>query len=58
MISIEEAIKKIAANVRPLPSVETPLAEMVGRILNRSVVADLDSPPHDKSMMDGFEPIY
>lgn len=54
MISIEEAIKKIAANVRPLPSVETPLAEMVGRILNQNVVADLDSPPHDKSMMDGF----
>lgn len=54
MISIQEALEKVAQSVRKLPSVDTALAEMTGRFLNQDVVADLDSPPHDKSMMDGF----
>lgn len=54
MISVAEALQRISASVRPLPHQRTPLEDLVGRYLQQDVPADVDSPPHDKSMMDGF----
>ena len=54
MISIEEAFEFVVGSVVPLPAVSVPLAEGLGLCLVADAVADIDSPPFDKSMMDGF----
>ncbi len=57
MLSVTEAQELIAAEVREanrflLRSV--PLGETLGRTLAEVVVSDIDSPPHDKSIVDGY----
>ncbi|MFK7769623.1 MAG: gephyrin-like molybdotransferase Glp [Mariniblastus sp.] len=54
MISIEKAFELIAENVNAMQPVSTPIADAVGKVLAANVEADVDSPPHDKSVMDGF----
>jgi molybdopterin molybdotransferase len=54
MISIEEAFSLITQTVKPLPIETAALPDLVGRYLIEPVFADVDSPPHDKSVMDGF----
>ena len=54
MISIEDAFRLIAESVTPLPPLRSLLADAVGRVLTEDVSADVDSPPHRKSVMDGF----
>ena len=54
MISVDEAFELIRQIVQPLPPEQTPLLSTVGRFLLDPVSADIASPPHDKSMMDGF----
>lgn len=55
MISIEEAIQRVEAAVRPLAHVGTvPLDEAVGEVLASDVLADVDVPPFPQARMDGF----
>ena len=54
MISVDEAFDLIRQTVQPLAAEQSPLLQTVGRYLLDPVVADIASPPHDKSMMDGF----
>ncbi len=54
MMSIDVALKMIGHAVDPLEQVTVPLAELVGRRLAKDLIADVDSPPHDKSLMDGY----
>jgi len=54
MLSIDEAFEQILKCVTPLAPVEIPLSEALGRTLASDVVAPLDSPPFDKSLMDGY----
>ncbi|MEM7783108.1 MAG: gephyrin-like molybdotransferase Glp [Planctomycetota bacterium] len=54
MISIQEALELIDSHVGKLPVETIPLSRCVGRLLENDIVADVDSPPHDKSVMDGF----
>lgn len=54
MISVDQAFDLIRQTVQPLPPEQTSLLNTVGRHLLHPVVADVASPPHDKSMMDGF----
>lgn len=54
MISIDEAGSRILDATTVLPASETPLVNSVGLILARDVTSDVDSPPFDKSMMDGI----
>lgn len=54
MKSIDEALALVCDQARPLPPVTVPLAEALGRTLAEDVVSDIDSPPHDKSMVDGY----
>ena len=54
MISVDQAFDLIRQTVRPLPPEQISLLNTVGRYLVQPVVADIASPPHDKSMMDGF----
>ncbi len=54
MVSVEEALKLVAKNVLRLPVETVSLREAVGRVLAADIIADRDSPPWRKSMMDGF----
>lgn len=54
MLSITDAYDLLAKHVTPLSAHETPLAELLGRQLAADVASDVDSPPFDKSMVDGY----
>ncbi|MCP3693145.1 MAG: molybdopterin molybdotransferase MoeA, partial [Planctomycetaceae bacterium] len=54
MISVEEALKLILEKVPTRPSELVPLEALTGRVLAEEISSDLDSPPHDKSMVDGY----
>lgn len=54
MISVEEAITRMLAEIKVLETVRVPLSETVGMILSEDIVAQEDIPPFDNSAMDGF----
>jgi molybdopterin molybdotransferase len=55
MLSVAEAQKLILERVpAALPPARLPLAEALGLALAEEVRSDLDLPPFDKAMMDGF----
>lgn len=54
MISFEQALELIVQNVPSLQAEEVRLDQGVGRVLASDVLADVDSPPHRKSLMDGY----
>ncbi len=54
MIEIPVALELIRQQVQPLVSETIELSQAVGRFLRQAIIADVNSPPHDKSLMDGF----
>lgn len=54
MLSVEEALARILAEIAPLDVVEAPLAKSLGLVLARDLIAQEDMPPFANSAMDGF----
>src|SRR4029079_3620974 len=54
MLSVAEALHRVLEQAGTLLPVETALTESQGRVLAEAVASDVDSPPHDKSMVDGY----
>ena len=54
MLTISEAFDRILATVAPLDAVTLPLCDVLGLTLAEDIAAAEDSPPFDKSLMDGF----
>ena len=54
MITINEADKLIAQNIKDFPIVEKPLEECYGAVLREDIRADRDFPAFDKVLMDGI----
>jgi molybdopterin molybdotransferase len=54
MLTVEEALKAVLDRARPLPPRRVPLAEALGCELGADVTADIDSPPFDKALVDGY----
>lgn len=54
MLTVDEALQLVIENTRPLPRAEVPLLEALGRVLAEDVASDIDSPPYDKSVVDGY----
>jgi molybdopterin molybdotransferase len=54
LLAVADAQEAIFRRVRPLPPESTPLADARGRILAEDVASDLDMPPFNKAMMDGY----
>ena len=54
LLSIDEALERILARVRPLASETVALEEAAGRVLAEPAVASVDLPPFASSAMDGF----
>ncbi|MET3290530.1 UNVERIFIED_CONTAM: molybdopterin molybdotransferase [Brevibacillus sp. OAP136] len=54
-ISVEKAVQMLlAATAHPLPEEEISLYEAHGRVMARSLQADSDMPPFDRSPLDGY----
>lgn len=54
LLSVDEALQRVLAHAAPLPPRSLPLAEVLGCVLAENVLSDIDSPPHDKSVVDGY----
>lgn len=54
MLSVDEALALVVARSGRQPNVPTPLAKIGGLTLAEPAIADADSPPFDKSLVDGF----
>jgi molybdopterin molybdotransferase len=54
MLTVTEAIAAVLARTRPLAPVRRPLESALGCVLAEEVVADADSPPFDKALVDGY----
>lgn len=54
MLSVAEALALVQNEVRPLGSVTISLDDALGCVLAADILADQDSPPFDKSLMDGY----
>jgi molybdopterin molybdotransferase len=54
MLSVEEALGRILADIKPLAITHVPLSEALGLVLAQDIVAQENIPPFDNSAMDGF----
>ena len=54
MISISEARARILERAWTNPPRHRACCRAVGLVLAEDVISDIDSPPHDKSLVDGF----
>ncbi len=54
LLSIDEALARVLARVRPLEAERVPVTEAAGRVLAEAVAALIDLPPFPSSAMDGF----
>lgn len=54
MITVEEALQRILAEITPLIAIQLPLTETLGMVLAQDIVAQEDIPPFANSAMDGF----
>ena len=55
MLHPSDALARILESIEPLSEAEeVPLADAAGRLLARPAVSDVDLPPFEKSMMDGY----
>jgi molybdopterin molybdotransferase len=54
MLTIEEALDAVLEQARPVPASRHPLERAMGCVLSEDVAADLDLPPFDKSVVDGY----
>lgn len=54
MLTVDEALQLVEEHAHPLAPRRAPLGEAAGLVLAEDVASDVDSPPHDKAMMDGY----
>ncbi len=54
MLTVEQARQLIDDHARALPAHLVPLDEALGLALAENVAADMDSPPFDKALVDGY----
>ncbi|MCA1554255.1 MAG: molybdopterin molybdotransferase MoeA [Chloroflexi bacterium] len=54
LISVDDALARILAHIRPLPPERVPLLDALDRVLTENLIADSNIPPFDNSAMDGY----
>jgi molybdopterin molybdotransferase len=54
MLSVDQALQLVLQHAQPLPPRRVQLDEALGLVLAEEIVSDIDSPPHDKSVVDGY----
>ena len=54
MLSVDEALQSILREVRPFAAETVALEDALGLVTAAEIISDIDSPPFDKSLMDGY----
>jgi molybdopterin molybdotransferase len=54
MLSVEDALKLVAEQVKPLAPRRVALGEAAGLVLAEDITSEVNSPPYNKAMMDGY----
>jgi len=54
MLSVAEALSAIIREAEPFEPTEVALADALGLVLAADAASDIDSPPFDKSLLDGY----
>jgi molybdopterin molybdotransferase len=54
MLSVDESLKLVLGHAQTLLPVPALQADVRGRVLAEAIISDIDSPPHDKSIVDGY----
>ncbi len=54
MIDVADALSLILEQAKPRPPVSIPVGQALGLVLAEDVASDIDSPPYDKALMDGY----
>jgi molybdopterin molybdotransferase len=54
MLTVEEALKLVAEKALPLTPRRVHLRDAAGLVLAEDVASDINSPPYDKALMDGY----
>jgi molybdopterin molybdotransferase len=54
MLSVEEALKLVAEHSKPFAPRRVALNDAAGLVLAEDVTSDVNSPPYDKALMDGY----
>ncbi|TWT32304.1 Molybdopterin molybdenumtransferase [Posidoniimonas corsicana] len=54
LLTVDDALRLIEQHAAPLSPARAPLDQSLGLRLAADAVSDVDSPPHDKAMMDGY----
>ncbi|MEQ8789164.1 MAG: molybdopterin molybdotransferase MoeA [Pirellulaceae bacterium] len=54
MLEVAEALQRVLAETRAKSPRTVPLSDALGMVLAEDAVSDVDSPPHDKALMDGY----
>jgi molybdopterin molybdotransferase len=54
MLEVADALELVLAEAKPLPPQLVTAGTAHGHVLAEAVVSDIDSPPHDKSIVDGY----
>ena len=54
MISIEQALEHVIQYAVPKPAQSVPLEKSLGHLLWEDIFSDLDAPPHEQSLVDGY----
>jgi len=54
MIDVEQALELVLQRAGKKPMVTVALADALGHVLAEDITSDIDSPPHDKSLVDGY----
>lgn len=54
MLSVDEALEHVLAQARCRGAANCPIRDALGLLLAEDVTSDIDSPPHDKSLVDGY----
>jgi molybdopterin molybdotransferase len=54
MLTVTEALALVQEQAKPIAPRRLHLSEAAGLVLAEDVASDVDSPPHDKAMMDGY----
>src|SRR6185295_1563665 len=54
MLTVDEALQKVIEHAHVRPPSPVAVRQALGLVLAEDVTSDVDSPPHDKSIVDGF----
>jgi molybdopterin molybdotransferase len=54
MLTVDQALALVEQQVRPKSPVQLPVSNVLGLLLAEDVASDVDSPPHNKSLVDGY----